>query len=209
MAKNITRDTTDGVILVTNTATARTAGDLAVIGGMGVLFLNDELTNATGCPVVARAREISYDKLTTDVVTVGAALYFDATNDRLTLIPGAHRFAGRAATAAGNGVTTVKFNLNEGPLPAGLGRLKLIPFAGADSTSAIVSTTCTGAVVGDLVRGIMGHVTANTGTHTFLVPVVGTDFEATITIVDKIQQQIAAGNLSANNYLAILEPAGA
>lgn len=52
-------------------------------------------------------------KLSTDVVTAGALLYWDDTNKRLTLtaLP-ANTLAGYAFDDAGNGVPTVKIKLN-------------------------------------------------------------------------------------------------
>ena len=51
------------------------------------------------------------------------------------------------------------------------------------------------------------HVKANTGTHAFLVPVIGTAFEQFISVKDHVQQLQAGGDLSANTYVFILEPA--
>lgn len=50
-------------------------------------------------------------KLGTDVVAVGAQLYWDDINKRLTLTATNNSFAGWAVEAAGNGVTTVKIRL--------------------------------------------------------------------------------------------------
>lgn len=51
-------------------------------------------------------------KLTTDVVAVGVALYWDNTNSRLTTTATANTLAGFATAAAGNGVTTVEISIN-------------------------------------------------------------------------------------------------
>ncbi len=83
--------------------------------------------------------------------------------------------------------------------------LKFLAVAGANASVTPVSTACVGTVVGDRVIALFGHTTANTGTHAFLIPLIGTDFESTISIVDKIQQ--LASNLSANSYIAVIAPA--
>ena len=51
-------------------------------------------------------------KLSTDVVAQGALLYWDNTNTRLTTTAAGNTLAGRAAAAAGNGVSTVDIDLN-------------------------------------------------------------------------------------------------
>lgn len=53
-----------------------------------------------------------FDKLSTDVVTVGDKLWWDAGNSRMTLTASTHGLAGVAVTAAGNGVTRVEVRLN-------------------------------------------------------------------------------------------------
>jgi predicted RecA/RadA family phage recombinase len=50
-------------------------------------------------------------KLSTDVVTQGATLYWDDTNKRLTLTSAGNTKAGYAIAAAGNGVATVDCRL--------------------------------------------------------------------------------------------------
>ena len=47
-------------------------------------------------------------KLTTDVVTVGALLYWDDTNKHMTLVASTHKLVGYAHSAAGNGVLVVE-----------------------------------------------------------------------------------------------------
>jgi hypothetical protein len=101
----------------------------------------------------------------------------------------------KAATA-----TLTKMDLRTG--------LSIQAFDGADATSANVQTAIT-STIGQRVWFILGQVKANTGAHSFLVPVVGTDFESTISVTNKIVQLQASGNLSANTYVAFLLPAGA
>ena len=201
MAQNITKDLTSGVFLVTNEAVAHDAGDLFVWGNMVVMHLEDQAISATSCPVVAWGREVNYAKLSTGVFAIGDALYYDATNDRLTKVASGNKFAGTCLEVAGNGTTDCKFALGMGT-PQSYADLKFIAITGADAGSAAQSVTCTGAVVGDRVIGILGHTTANTGTHGFLLPTVGTVFESTISIVDKIQQLTT--DLSANSYVVVL-----
>lgn len=50
--------------------------------------------------------------LTTDVVSVGDALYWDAGNDRATLTSSTHLLLGSAFTAAGDGVVLVEVSIN-------------------------------------------------------------------------------------------------
>lgn len=68
---------------------------------------------ANGAQGVAQVTGVfSLPKLSTDVVTQGAELYWDDTNKRLTLTATANTLAGYAWAAAGNGETTVKIKLN-------------------------------------------------------------------------------------------------
>jgi len=85
--------------------------------------------------------------------------------------------------------------------------LKMLAADGVNATSGDQQVTLTGTVVGDRVVAIFGHVKANSGVHTFLIPAIGTAFESTISVVDKIVEKQAAGDLSANTYIFILWPA--
>lgn len=68
---------------------------------------------ASGASGAVRVKGIfTIAKLSTDVVTQGALLYWDNTNFRLTLTSAGNTLAGYATKAAGNGVTTVEINLN-------------------------------------------------------------------------------------------------
>ena len=115
------------------------------------------------------------------------------------------------AKIAAGAVTTTKLGAAAATLPKMDLRtgLKLLAADGVNSTGGDTEVTITGSAVGDRVVAIFGHVKANTGAHTFLIPVVGTTFEATISVVNKIVQKQAAGDLSANTYLFILAPAAA
>lgn len=119
---------------------------------------------------------------------------------------------GAAAAGLANGdVTTAKLAAGAVTLPkADLATgLKLLAADGVNSTGGDTQVTITGSAVGDRVIAIFGHAKANTGAHTFLIPVVGTTFEATISVVNKIVQKQAAGDLSANAYLFLLAPPAA
>jgi predicted RecA/RadA family phage recombinase len=52
------------------------------------------------------------NKLSTDVVAVGAILYWDVANSRATITASTHKQFGRAVAAAGNGATKVLALLN-------------------------------------------------------------------------------------------------
>lgn len=115
------------------------------------------------------------------------------------------------AKLAAGAVTTAKLDAAAATLPKMDLRtgLKMLAADGLNTTAGDAEVTLTGTAVGDRVIAIFGHVKANTGAHTFLIPVVGTTFEATITVVNKIVQKQAAGDLSANTYIFILAPAAA
>lgn len=111
MAENVKRTRDDGTILVTNVAATKTAGQLIVAGSLVCLHKLDQASSATNCPVFVEGVEITYAKLSTDVVAEGAILYYDATNDRLTVTASTHKMAGTAAAAAGSGDTTCRLHL--------------------------------------------------------------------------------------------------
>ena len=95
--------------------TTISSGDLVAVGDRVGVAVTDIATGATGAVRVDGVCEVP--KLTTDVVTQGANLYFDVTNGRLTLTtdgPGSlvNGLAGYAFAAAGNGATTVLVKLN-------------------------------------------------------------------------------------------------
>ena len=78
--------------------------------------------------------------------------------------------------------------------------IKVLRFDGKNGAGAI---TLTGAAVGDRVLAVFG-VTSATGATV----VGGTDFETAITVINQIQQSLA-GDLSGNDYVALLIPAQA
>lgn len=75
----------------------------------------------------------------------------------------------------------------------GLGGMRVLTSVGAAAAGA---ATLTGAKVGDVVLGI-----SDVTDHTTLLP--GTDFEATISVINQIQQ-LSASNLSAKTIIVFL-----
>lgn len=71
--------------------------------------------------------------------------------------------------------------------------LKFITFDGINGAGAC---TAAGAVVGDKVLYVSGLTTGALGN-------ASASFEATVTVVDQVQQS-AVGDLSSNDYLAVL-----
>lgn len=88
----------------------KTSGQPVLIGTRLGVCLADIDNGSTG--PVAMSGVYTVTKLTTDVVTQGAALYWDNTNSRLTTTASGNTYAGYAFAAAGNGVTTVNIKLN-------------------------------------------------------------------------------------------------
>lgn len=95
-------------------AAQRLAGAGTLIGvvgnGMIGVAINDVAASTEGVFAIQGVHTLP--KLTTDVVTQGALLYWDNTNLRLTLTSAGNTLAGRAFAAAGNGVTTVACKIN-------------------------------------------------------------------------------------------------
>lgn len=84
--------------------------------------------------------------------------------------------------------------------------LKILTADGVNSTSADTEVTLAGTAVGDRVVAIFGVVkTDHAGA--WLIPTIGTHFESAITVINKIVQLQAAGDISANTYIFILAPA--
>jgi len=112
---------------------------------------------------------------------------------------------GAAASASAAGLVELATNAEArtgtstalGTTPANVANmfagLKFITVDGRNGAGAI---TATGAVVGDKVIGVAGMTAGALGAAT-------ASFEATITVVDQVQQS-SASNLSANDYLVVL-----
>lgn len=88
-----------------------TSGQLVV---QGKLIGVAEATAATGVPVALVTEGVfTLTKVTTDVVTLGEALYWDSVTSKLTDAAGttSRPLVGYAVEASGNGATTVKCRL--------------------------------------------------------------------------------------------------
>lgn len=82
-----------------------TSGSGVLVGAVLYVATADILNGEAG--ILARDGVYNLPKLSTDVVTQGAKLFWDNTNKRLTLTSTSNTFAGFAHSAAGSGVTTV------------------------------------------------------------------------------------------------------
>lgn len=179
-------------------------GDLTVTGAV-----NAGTTNVVADGAITAA------KLATDAVETLKIKDLNVTTGKLAAL------AVTAAKLAADAVTTAKIldaNVTTAKLAAGAGTLpkldlttglKVLAADGLNTTGGDAQVTLTGTAVGDRVVAIFGHVKANTGAHTFLIPTLATHFEAVITVQNKIVQKQAAGDLSANTYVFILAPAAA
>jgi predicted RecA/RadA family phage recombinase len=89
---------------------AKASGDVVVMGDTVGVCLTAIANGAIGAVEVAGVFRLT--KLTADVVVQGAKLYWDAGNSRLTITASTHKYAGRAAAAAGGTSTTADVMLN-------------------------------------------------------------------------------------------------
>lgn len=96
-------------------AAARAAGAGTLIGVVGNGRIGVAVSDvAISTPGVFAIKGVyTLPKLSTDVVTQGAILYWDNTNLRLTLTSASNTVAGWAYAAAGSGVATVACVINE------------------------------------------------------------------------------------------------
>lgn len=88
------------------------AAPYAVVSGdgvkLGMLFGVAAHDAGSGAVLeIVTAGVFRLPKLSTDVVTAGAPLYWDDTNRRLTITNTSNLFVGHATAAAGSGATTV------------------------------------------------------------------------------------------------------
>lgn len=88
-----------------------TSGAAVLIGTWLGVALADIANGATGSVAIEGVFTVA--KLGTDVVSQGAALYWDNTNKRLTTTVGSNTLVGYAFAAAGNGAATVQIKLNQ------------------------------------------------------------------------------------------------
>ena len=100
-------------------------------------------------------------------------------------------------------VTTAKLAAGAATLPKiDASGIKCLAAAGKNGAGAIALT---GAAIGDRLVVVFGAPTAGGALE---AKVLGTDFEAAVTVTDQIQQ-VAAANLSTKTYVFILIPAAA
>ncbi len=100
----------DGIALTLTAPYAlATSGLMFKVGSIIAIAQSAAAISTTVVGVVEGVFDIP--KLSTDVVTQGATLYWDDTNKRLTLTSAGNTKAGYATAAAGNGVTTVSIRL--------------------------------------------------------------------------------------------------
>lgn len=100
----------EGEVMDYTAASALASGVAVKIGArLGVATVD---IPAGGTGSVQMTGVVTLPKLTTDVVTAGALLYWDDTNKRLTLTATSNTLAGYAFADAGNGVTSVAIKLN-------------------------------------------------------------------------------------------------
>lgn len=110
MAKNYVAE--GHVLNYTNASGSLIASSTPVLIGKRLgIAIADIPDGATGALAVEGIFTVA--KLSTDTPSQGALLYWDATNSRLTTTASGNTQAGYAATAAGNGATTVNINLNQ------------------------------------------------------------------------------------------------
>ena len=100
-------DYTPGLAILAGTVVILTGG---TAGKLFTVAAHDLVANEKGALATTGVWE--FDKLTTDVMTVGDKVYWDAGNSRLTLTAGGNTLAGVVVTAAGNGITRVEVRLD-------------------------------------------------------------------------------------------------
>lgn len=88
----------------------RLSGQGLKVGTLFGVATHDALSGAAVQVVTEGVVELN--KLSTDVVTQGAALYWDDSAKRLTVTNTSNLFVGHAIAAAGNGVATVQILLS-------------------------------------------------------------------------------------------------
>lgn len=89
---------------------ATTSGQMKQIGSMLAVATVDLASAAVGAWACNGC--FLLPKVTTDVMAVGAKLYWDNTAKKLTVTVASNLLAGVCIEAAGNGVTDVKIRLN-------------------------------------------------------------------------------------------------
>lgn len=99
-----------GEVIEYTAGSALSSGAVVLIGNRIGVLLTDLANGEVGVAQVTGVWELT--KLSTDVVTQGALLYWDAGNSRLTTTASSHKQAGYAWAAASGTDTTVQIKIN-------------------------------------------------------------------------------------------------
>jgi predicted RecA/RadA family phage recombinase len=99
-----------GDVLDHTPGTAVASGAVVVMGAMVGVALANIAANQSGSVQVAGVFELP--KLAGDVIAQGVDVYWDATPGEVTVTSAGNTLAGKAAYAAGAGITTVQVLLN-------------------------------------------------------------------------------------------------
>ncbi len=99
-----------GEVIDYTAGSALSSGTVVLIGNRVGVLLTDLANGEVGAAQVTGVWEIA--KLSTDVVTQGALLYWDAGNSRLTTTASSNKLAGYAWAAASGTDTTVQIKIN-------------------------------------------------------------------------------------------------
>jgi len=99
-----------GEVIDYTAGSALSSGAVVLIGNRIGVLLTDLASGEVGAAQVTGVWELA--KLSTDVVTQGALLYWDAGNSRLTTTASSHKLAGYAWAAASGTDTTVQIKIN-------------------------------------------------------------------------------------------------
>lgn len=109
MAKNFVQE---GRVVTVTAPYTLTSGQGCLVGSLFGVALADIANGADGD--VATEGVFDVTKLSTDVVTQGALLYWDQGNRRLTITASTHKLVGLATRADGNGVLTARILIRGG-----------------------------------------------------------------------------------------------
>ena len=90
------------------------AGDIVVQAELCGQAVTDIAANTKGALRIEGV--ITAPKLSTDVVAIGAVLYWDASNSRCTTTASTHNIIGKSVSVAGSGATSVDVKLTPGML---------------------------------------------------------------------------------------------
>lgn len=101
----------DGDVVTVAAPYAVTSGQGAQVGVMFGVATHDAANGAT-LELLVEPCVVDLTALSTDTATVGAALYWDNTNKRLTTTVGSNLKVGVAVAAKANGDTTARVRLN-------------------------------------------------------------------------------------------------